>query len=327
MNVLKIIWNPLLILYKACNCGNYSSECYFDEQLYELTGHGGHCKNCTGNRNGTNCEICIKDYYMKKDECVSCGCNTNGTIGLQCNSNGECPCQLGYNGTKCDQNIKTFNETTKEAEHQNLRQNATTETSTDLFSTTESIHQIETFVETTPQTSTVFPDALLTTPMTTNFCQNTEVTRLLYEKQVFTDLILVGKTGKRFRAHKTILATQSPVIFAKLMNTTGSACNHTVLEIEGISDHGLEALLELLYFKNVDAFANNLPILVELYSISGIYKISHLYNLVREMLLEKSAESFNVFLTANIIITASRQTPIDQAMIGKAQNVIKRLGK
>lgn len=148
---------PVCII--VCNCGGYSMECYFDKQLYESTGHGSHCMNCEGNRNGTNCERCKYDYYMKEDECIYCACNQYGSIGFQCNSVGECTCKLGYAGIKCDQNTNTAGETTMESEHQNETfQNATTQTSTDFsnVATTQKNILNETLEEATTQSSAAF---------------------------------------------------------------------------------------------------------------------------------------------------------------------------
>lgn len=88
---------------KQCNCNGYSNRCYFDQQLYEQTGHGGHCLDCSANRDGPNCEHCKENFYMREDGfCVACECNEVGSLSLQCNSEGKCMCKPGVTGEKCD---------------------------------------------------------------------------------------------------------------------------------------------------------------------------------------------------------------------------------
>ncbi|XP_044268909.1 laminin subunit gamma-1 isoform X1 [Tribolium madens] len=88
---------------KQCNCNGFSNRCYYDEELYRLTGHGGHCLDCTANRDGPNCERCRENYYMREDGyCIACECNEKGSRSLQCNSEGKCQCKSGVTGDKCD---------------------------------------------------------------------------------------------------------------------------------------------------------------------------------------------------------------------------------
>ncbi|VVC25129.1 Hypothetical protein CINCED_3A009745 [Cinara cedri] len=87
-----------------CSCNGFSYRCFFDKDLYDRTGHGGHCLDCAGNRDGANCERCRENFYQRKGDahCSSCECNEVGSWSLQCNGEGKCLCRAGVTGDKCD---------------------------------------------------------------------------------------------------------------------------------------------------------------------------------------------------------------------------------
>ncbi|KAM7303716.1 laminin subunit gamma-1 isoform X1 [Ixodes scapularis] len=94
---------------QPCNCNGRSRKCYFDKELYDRTGHGGHCINCSDNTDGPNCERCRENFYQRSDgRCVACGCDPLGSRVLQCNSKGQCPCKPGVEGQRCDRCAPNF---------------------------------------------------------------------------------------------------------------------------------------------------------------------------------------------------------------------------
>ncbi|XP_050312326.1 laminin subunit gamma-1-like isoform X2 [Anthonomus grandis grandis] len=97
-----------------CNCNGYSERCMFDQDLFQKTGHGGHCLDCAENRDGANCEKCRPNYYMRDNRhCEPCDCDETGSLFQQCNSEGRCQCRPGVTGDKCDRCQENFFDFTK----------------------------------------------------------------------------------------------------------------------------------------------------------------------------------------------------------------------
>uniref|UniRef100_A0A8C5G955 Laminin, gamma 3 n=1 Tax=Gouania willdenowi TaxID=441366 RepID=A0A8C5G955_GOUWI len=87
-----------------CNCSGRSEECVFDVEQYRSTGSGGRCVGCRDNTAGPHCEKCRENHHRRsvEDPCLPCNCNSNGSVGLQCDAEGRCGCRVGVEGVKCD---------------------------------------------------------------------------------------------------------------------------------------------------------------------------------------------------------------------------------
>ncbi|XP_030063676.1 laminin subunit gamma-3 isoform X2 [Microcaecilia unicolor] len=89
---------------QPCECHGKSDECFFDPDLYQRTGHGGHCLHCRDNTDGPYCERCQKNFYREGQLgiCQPCHCNPAGSLHLQCDTLGICECKAGVTGWKCE---------------------------------------------------------------------------------------------------------------------------------------------------------------------------------------------------------------------------------
>uniref|UniRef100_A0A914ZML2 Laminin-like protein lam-2 n=1 Tax=Parascaris univalens TaxID=6257 RepID=A0A914ZML2_PARUN len=99
----------------ACNCSRLSNRCYYDHDLFERTGSGGHCVDCAGNTQGAHCEECAPNNWRRPGEhyCVPCRCNEVGSLSMQCDESGQCPCKPGVDGQFCDRCKNGFYEFSK----------------------------------------------------------------------------------------------------------------------------------------------------------------------------------------------------------------------
>nr|XP_033817524.1 laminin subunit gamma-3 isoform X2 [Geotrypetes seraphini] len=89
---------------QPCECHSKSDECFFDPDLYQRTGHGGHCLHCRDNTDGPHCERCQENFYREGQHgiCQPCHCNPAGSLHLQCDTFGICKCKAGVTGWKCE---------------------------------------------------------------------------------------------------------------------------------------------------------------------------------------------------------------------------------
>ena len=97
---------------KTLECGKINGNCSCKEGFTGLK-----CDECIPNVIGDKCDTCEETFFnypacqglpisrfLKKSIYSSfsdCECNPEGSIGLECDSNGECSCREGYTGIKC----------------------------------------------------------------------------------------------------------------------------------------------------------------------------------------------------------------------------------
>ncbi|CAD5229335.1 unnamed protein product [Bursaphelenchus okinawaensis] len=87
-----------------CLCNDLADRCFFDEKLYNETGHGGHCIECKGNTDGPHCDVCKQGHYrvVNRADCLPCNCHEVGSLTSECDRNGQCQCKPGVEGRRCD---------------------------------------------------------------------------------------------------------------------------------------------------------------------------------------------------------------------------------
>ncbi|XP_071947989.1 laminin subunit gamma-1-like [Antedon mediterranea] len=95
---------------EICDCNGFSNRCMFNQDLYDRTGYGGFCVDCTQNTAGPKCDRCRENYYRSSlsEPCRLCDCNLVGSLNLQCSSNGQCVCKPGVGGLRCDQCLPNY---------------------------------------------------------------------------------------------------------------------------------------------------------------------------------------------------------------------------
>ncbi len=90
---------------ERCSCNGKSSDCEFDQNLWETNfgSDGGMCLSCQNNFTGPNCDKCDLGYFESSlGSCEPCACNLMGSIDLECGSNGgKCRCKPGVTGDYC----------------------------------------------------------------------------------------------------------------------------------------------------------------------------------------------------------------------------------
>uniref|UniRef100_A0A663N0S4 Laminin subunit gamma 3 n=1 Tax=Athene cunicularia TaxID=194338 RepID=A0A663N0S4_ATHCN len=87
-----------------CNCSGRSEECFYDQELYRRSGHGGRCRNCRDNTAGPHCERCRQNHYRwdQRAACQPCHCHPAGSLQPQCDDSGTCLCKANVTGWKCE---------------------------------------------------------------------------------------------------------------------------------------------------------------------------------------------------------------------------------
>ncbi|XP_017541872.1 laminin subunit gamma-2 [Pygocentrus nattereri] len=95
------VWCPVqgsYRLFSSCVCNGKALYCVRDFM-------GLRCENCLDNSEGRHCENCKEGFYHQRagERCQPCYCNAVGSVGQGCNSQGQCVCKQGVQGSRCDQ--------------------------------------------------------------------------------------------------------------------------------------------------------------------------------------------------------------------------------
>lgn len=94
---------------RGCDCNGRSEKCYFDMELWERTGHGGHCVECRDFTDGPRCENCQEHHFRRRDgRCAPCNCDPTGSYSPGCDNEGKCRCKPGVEGRRCHRCASNF---------------------------------------------------------------------------------------------------------------------------------------------------------------------------------------------------------------------------
>ena len=92
--------------YKGATCGTACGCDATGSSSTACDASTGQC-TCKSGYSGTTCNTltCSTNFYKASDgtTCTACNCDATGSSSLQCaDSTGQCTCNAGYKGTKCD---------------------------------------------------------------------------------------------------------------------------------------------------------------------------------------------------------------------------------
>ncbi|KAL5516796.1 hypothetical protein EMCRGX_G002211 [Ephydatia muelleri] len=101
-----------MVVVGSCLCHGHATTCVQPDQSQDSATLPLQCQ-CLNNTAGDNCERCLPGYYRDdpsnlEQPCKACQCSADGSQSIQCDpspssSTRQCPCRLGYTGTRCDQ--------------------------------------------------------------------------------------------------------------------------------------------------------------------------------------------------------------------------------
>ncbi|ODM93552.1 BTB/POZ domain-containing protein [Orchesella cincta] len=114
------------------------------------------------------------------------------------------------------------------------------------------------------------------------------------EEELHTDFTIVAENGTKIRAHKMMLAAQSPV-FERMLQTDCVESKENECKVKN-SEQGVRAFLKYLYYANIDDPLANVNVALELLELGHKYEVLTLENVIKAMFLSVECFSFDVGL-------------------------------
>ncbi|XP_071948020.1 laminin subunit alpha-2-like isoform X2 [Antedon mediterranea] len=83
------------------NRGGQCVACFCSLSPHLCNSITGDCRNCTGNTDGMECDVCKFGYWGNIENCQVCDCNSIGSIGNCTQDRGQCYCYPNVVGDQC----------------------------------------------------------------------------------------------------------------------------------------------------------------------------------------------------------------------------------
>lgn len=144
----------------------------------------------------------------------------------------------------------------------------------------------------------------------------------ILKKKAASDAVIVTGAGARIKCHQSFLVEQSPVFKAMLERSTKKSGTATV-NMDGITDDNLEALLAFLYYDDATEAEKNSEVALELLEVGRRFEIEELIDAMKAIILDEYDAWFSMDMAMKLFTLAWNLTDGEE-LKEKAVNILKK---